>query len=265
MLTLRGDYIKSRVGAVIRRYAVNETDVSSVRLSKEDCIQAAIDSVEGNSQTYLEIGVNAGASFFSVDASVKVGVDPHPELNPDLLPAGQEIVVQESDSFFASALAPRLLGGGVDVALVDGLHEFGQAWRDIVNASKYMNPGGYIIVDDCCPRDEQAAQDVRQTSYWNGDVWKVMAMVRATQPQWRALTLDADEGVGIIWNLDLPIAELSASQVDHFKQLTYEDLDRDRAGQIGLTPPRFLPQDLGFARLLPGARDWWLGFGSGRP
>ncbi len=106
-----------------------------------------------------------------------------------------------------------------------------------------MAPTGLIVLDDCNPVSANLASDKPTGSAWNGDVWKVMAFIRATQPQWRALTVDADQGVGLIWGFAAAAAPVADETISQFKGLTFADLERDRAGIIGLTPPRFLPRD----------------------
>jgi hypothetical protein len=127
--------------------------------------------------------------------------------------------------------------------VVDGLHEFRQALRDTLNVARFMKPDGVIVVDDCNPRTQRLASDQPTGSSWNGDVWKVMAIIRATQPQWRVVTVAADQGVGLIWGFDRPASPIGDSAVDDFKRLEFDHLSRDRAGVIGLTPHDFLPPD----------------------
>lgn len=247
------DNLKLRIHHLVQRSPQLDTALFNYRRRnspekfKEGYIQSALDTLPGDDHLYLEIGVYKGGSLRFIKASQKIGVDPEPLIDLNRLATNELVVVEESDHFFASPEASRLLSDGVSVALVDGLHEFAQAWRDVVNVSRYMRADGLIVLDDCNPLNEMAAEDVRNTANWNGDVWKVMALVRATQPQWRSLTVDADQGVGLIWGFQHSVREVSDQNLSEFKAMTYTDLQQDRAALIGLTVPRYLPHDAEFA------------------
>lgn len=92
--------------------------------------------------TYVEIGVRDGASFRAVAATRRVGIDPlHTEEMATLRP-GEEYFEMTSDDFFAgpSRGVPDL--ATVDVALIDGFHEFRQVVRDFLNLERYMSAEG---------------------------------------------------------------------------------------------------------------------------
>src|SRR6266542_1178180 len=95
--------------------------------------------------SYLEIGVNTpaqpGWSHDSIVVATKHGVDPNPK--------AKATFPVESDEFFASHIKQKY-----DIVFVDGLHIFEQAYRDIVNSLKWLNPGGIIVVHDCNPVKE---------------------------------------------------------------------------------------------------------------
>src|SRR5262245_42552069 len=114
-------------------------------MNRMDITQALLDSQGG--QTYLEIGVSQGESFLPVRASRKWGVDPRPRLGRRhsskslfLRPLGlnrERIFVMTSDTFFATQ-SRQLTRYGIDVCLVDGLHTYDQALRDILHVLSYL-------------------------------------------------------------------------------------------------------------------------------
>ena len=80
-----------------------------------------------------------------------------------------------------------------DVIFLDGLHEYSQTYRDLVNSLDHLAPGGFILVDDVYPNDEfsfipnqeqafqQRALSVAPNPLhdysWHGDIFKVIAIV----------------------------------------------------------------------------------------
>ena len=110
-------------------------------------------------RTYLEIGVNEGASL-SLSRTKSIGVDPdfrvrHP-LSCDL-----DLVKAKSDEFFTrpDALA-HFDGVPVDLAFIDGMHLSEFAVRDFINVERHLAPAGVAVFDDILPRNVlEAARD----------------------------------------------------------------------------------------------------------
>ena len=106
--------------------------VMTPRQFKETYVNEALG--DRSASTYLEIGVRDGESFRTARAGRKVGVDPvrHPALAA--LRTGEEFYEVTSDRFFAQLADQVFRESRVDVALIDGLHEFRQALRDLLGA-----------------------------------------------------------------------------------------------------------------------------------
>lgn len=140
-------------------------------------------------KSYLEIGVNTpaqpGWSHDLVQVDVKHGVDPAPEV--------QATFPVPSDEFFEKHIKQKY-----DIVFVDGLHIFEQAYRDIVNSLKWLNPGGIIVAHDCNPTKEITQRRERASDVWHGDVWKAILKLRLENPDVEIATVDTDEGCGII-------------------------------------------------------------------
>jgi hypothetical protein len=189
---------------------------------------------------YLEIGVHIGVVLLNVRAARKVGVDPRPRiglrrrLRHPLGMRRTELVAETSDRFFAG-LDPD---ARFDVVFIDGLHLHEQVMRDTENALRHLGEDGAILVHDCNPtsealaeRDSTAAQ-AAGVSGWCGDVWKAIAELRATRSDLQVCVLDTDYGVGVIRRGPAEPVKLPVRAGD----LRYADLERDRAGLLGLTP-----------------------------
>ena len=146
-----------------------------------------------NCQSYFEIGVNRGRSLAGVDAAA-IGVDPDMKLAFDVL--GQKPMVllyqMTSDDFFASHDLTALFGRAVDMAFLDGMHTFEFLLRDFINTERHCHGGSAIFLHDCFPvnaemterqRNTQARQDRELRSYWTGDVWKLIPILKAYRPE----------------------------------------------------------------------------------
>jgi hypothetical protein len=220
------------------------------KVTRQDLIQRSIDAL--GARTYLEIGVDEGQSFCAVNVPSKVGVDPvapMPAVVRELDKPNVSYEAMTSDAFFESTARQRLTSG-VDVAFVDGLHTYGQTYRDICNCLNYLNPGGVILVHDCLPASAQEARVAATyeeaarlngpdwNGLWTGDGWKAITAVRAGHQDVEAAVLNCDHGVGIIHRgANRAGVRLSPAEID---ALEYRDLAADPARLIGLRRPRYL-------------------------
>jgi hypothetical protein len=196
--------------------------------------------------TYVEIGVGHGESLRRVEARRKIGVDP--VRNPPLrdLRRGEEFFEMGSDEFF-DRHAPQVLdAASVQVALIDGLHEFLQASRDLANLERYMAHDGVVFIDDFNPPSRERAEDAHSGGAWNGDVWKIAPLVARSRPDLTLHTVDADEGLAVVTGFAGP-GHMPADALESCKALDYAELEADRAGLLGLIPPER------FASLLAGS------------
>jgi hypothetical protein len=141
--------------------------------------------------SYLEIGVAHGETLESVRAERRTGVDPSPVFALDRLPRGLSFHSVTSDQFFAR-LDQRV---SFDAVLLDGLHEFTQTYRDLLNALKHLGPRGFILIDDTVPADAASAIPSQKEAVrvaiasnlpfprpWMGDVYKVVQTLSIAHP-----------------------------------------------------------------------------------
>ena len=186
---------------------------------------------------YLEIGVREGESFRYVRADAKIGIDPErmPSMNT-LLP-GEMFFATTSDAFFEERAHEVLAPESIDVALVDGLHEFRQALRDLLNLEPFMRKDGVVILDDCNPPSAERGSATPIGGAWNGDVWKLPAFLIRERPDLSTATIDADEGVGVITGFGSTEAPVDEAVIQRYKALEYEYLAANRTEVLNLVPP----------------------------
>jgi len=200
---------------------------------KETYVNEALRITGGS--TYVEIGVREGDSMREIRAPRRIGIDP---TRPKRNLTNVQHFEKTSDAFFSQDARALFASTGIDVALIDGMHEFRQALRDLINLESHMNPGGVIVLDDLNPLTELAASDRPTGGHWNGDVWKIAAFLRDERPNLILRTVDADQGIGIVTGFAGGDAEWPSSDtVELYKQLDYEHLRQHRRTLLNLVPP----------------------------
>ncbi|MEP7253382.1 MAG: class I SAM-dependent methyltransferase [Ginsengibacter sp.] len=183
------------------------------------------------------MGVFNGHVLFKIKSKFKIAVDP--EFKFDILrKIGKNIInpynifnkyfSKTSDDFFAQD-APKIFANKkIDIALVDGMHEYKYALRDVESILKYLSDDGVIIMHDCNPVTKEAARSYKEwnaagsTGQWNGDVWKAIMHLRSFRNDIDVFVVNCDFGLGIITkkkpqdNLTFSIKEIESLDFDDF-------------------------------------------------
>ena len=132
-------------------------------------------------KNYAEIGCSTDACFQAIKAKNKIGVDP--------FMGGTHRMT--SDDFFAENKDK------LDIIFIDGLHQYEQVKRDMLNAVEALSDDGVILVHDCLPRNYYAQLPFPSGGDWNGDVWKAFVEMR-TLPDIDCCVCLIDHGLGVI-------------------------------------------------------------------
>lgn len=192
-------------------------------------------------RTYVEIGVFAGASFrLAQPPTLALGIDPDPQIVAPPSPR-HRIFRVTSDAFFAGRdLARELDSQPVELALIDGMHQFEFVLRDFMNLERYCAPASTILVHDCYPLDETSAARERTTGFWSGDVWRAILALRKWRPDLRLHTVAArPTGLGVIRNLD-PGSRILADNLERicaeFLAVGYETIAARRREALNVVP-----------------------------
>lgn len=144
---------------------------------------------------YLEIGCFKNDLFDSIPLPVKVGVDP--------VQGGT--VRATSDAFFATNTQK------FDLIFIDGLHTYDQVHRDVANALKAINPGGWIAMHDMLPSNAMEQHEpFPEIAAWVGGGWKVAFELLQTQGvDFKIVKIDHGVGVIRVLNPGSELADLS--------------------------------------------------------
>jgi hypothetical protein len=203
-------------------------------------------------KTYLEIGVFKGRVFFSVPAHNKIAVDPEfqfaapkkvKKLFRRVSNLWAKFYEKTSDDFFSEDATKLFQKNKIDVCLVDGMHEYDFALRDIENSLKFLQKNGIVLIHDCNPVSKEASvsfEEYKNRGFvkdWNGDTWKAIVHLRSLRDDINVFVLDCDQGLGVV-TYGEPESKLKFTQQE-IKALTYEQLNENRKQWLNLKEPSY--------------------------
>lgn len=202
-----------------------------------------------NLRNYLEIGVHNAHILFRIKSNFKIAIDPKfafdtarkigkTILNPYNL--YNQYFEKTSDDFFANDAQKIIDNKKIEISLIDGMHQYDYALRDIENTLKYLSDDGVIIIHDCNPQTKAASgtwdewQSRNEEGFWNGDVWKAIVHLRSTRKDINVFVLDCDHGLGVVTK-SKPENVLHLTP-DEIEKMQYEAFDADRKNLLNLKP-----------------------------
>jgi tetratricopeptide (TPR) repeat protein len=192
-------------------------------------------------RTYVEIGVETGQSIALAHPETRaIGVDPAPQISVPIGPRTR-VVAEKSDDYFARHdVRAELDGLPVDLAFIDGMHHFEFALRDFVNLERLATAQSTILIHDCYPLNRLTAERERQSTFWSGDIWRLVLVLRKHRPDLSVNVIAAaPTGLCIVRRLD-PSSRVLAERHDAIVRealaLDYSVLDSDQAGMLALFP-----------------------------
>jgi len=171
--------------------------------SRLEIIQNIIE--KKNFKKYLEIGCFDDEVFKNIRCEKKVGVDP----------VSGGTIRATSDQFFYQNKE------NFDCIFIDGLHEYHQVKKDIINSLRFLSENGMILLHDCLPDNYYEQANPRCQWIWNGDVWKSIIEFRNSK-NLDIYTCYADHGIGVILKrpnrnlLDYPKKDFSKLNFDEY-------------------------------------------------
>lgn len=198
---------------------------------KETHINRAIRAIKA--KTYIEIGVQDARCFRQINAPKKIGIDPRPLPCDYLLKSNETFYQLASDEFFSlvDGLYDEMI---VDVAFIDGLHEFTQVLRDLANINRFISEKGVVFIHDCNPNNRQLT--IENNSDWTGDVWKIAYYIHNYWKELNFFTLDCDWGLCVVTGFSQYEHIPSQTNIDLCKNLQYEVLQENRKNILHLVP-----------------------------
>ena len=157
-----------------------------------------------NFSSYLEIGCDDDHAFSKIKLEDKIGVDPNSGGN----------FRGTSDEFFQQNTRK------FDCIFIDGLHEYDQVDKDILNSLDNLNEHGIIFLHDCLPKSMSQQAVPRHQWVWNGDVWKCIVKFRCRNDL-DIVTCKIDQGISMIRKIKNN--DLLELEINNFKKLKFKD------------------------------------------
>lgn len=196
-----------------------------------------------NPRCYVEIGVFSGKSLAVAGSNTKaVGIDPSLQISKKISSRTKLFPLLSDDFFKQFNLLEELSAETFELGFIDGSHLFEDTLRDFVNLERFSNENTIIIVHDCLPITRLAATRIRQTSFWSGDVWKLIPCLRKYRPDLKVHVVPSrPSGLGIITNLNSKSVILSEKYDQLVKEyldveLDYDYLDFNKMEKLALMP-----------------------------
>jgi tetratricopeptide (TPR) repeat protein len=190
---------------------------------------------------YVEIGVEAGASIaLARPPTIAIGIDPKPRLTTSPK-AICKIFPFTSDDYFADRdLRGDIESDSVALAFIDGHHLFEQALRDFINIERFADSKTVVLIHDCLALDALTAERDRKTTFWIGDVWKVVLILRELRMDLNVFTIATPpSGLCVVTGLDprsTVLAENLDAIVSKYAALPF-DLDQNRRNEQAAVIP----------------------------
>lgn len=201
-------------------------------------------------QTYLEVGTEAGASLALISCDT-IAVDPKFQLQVSATGSRKRTFFFQmpSDTFFATENVRELLGRPLDLAFLDGMHRFEYLLRDLIGTEAACHPRSLILLHDCVPLNPRMASrkwlpgnplEKETASFWTGDVWKLLPILKKYRPDLRVHVLDCPPtGLVAITHVEPTSRILADSYYDIIDQYAASEMDEDRLhsfwGELNLT------------------------------
>ena len=137
---------------------------------------------------YLEIGCDNNHVFNSIPIikNNKIGVDP---IRGGTVRSTSDDFFKNNNQFF-------------DIIFIDGLHEYKQCRKDVINSLKYLNKNGTIFIYDLIPVDWKTEHMPRISDHWNGNIWKIIFEILNSKNLIFKI-VDCDNGIGILKKKDM--------------------------------------------------------------
>lgn len=175
--------------------------------------------------TYLEIGTLAGDTL-KLAGCKSIAVDPVFRILSNVIGAKPSCAFFQctSDRFFRDHSPSAIFGSPVDLAFLDGMHQFEFLLRDFLCLERHCRRHSVIALHDCVPADRWMAERVyskecnrrsRFRGFYTGDVWKCLPALKKYRPDLTIIVVDAQPtGLVLITNLNPKNTVLAENYLD---------------------------------------------------
>ena len=128
--------------------------------------------------------------------------------------------------------------GHVLASAVARADNFEFALRDFANLERYCSRESTILIHDCYPLDRETAGREGSPSFWSGDIWRLIVLLKKYRADLAIHTIGTPPtGLGMVRNLD-PNSHVLTKNHDQlcqeFLALDYAYLNDDKAKKLNL-------------------------------
>ncbi len=188
-------------------------------------------------EIYFEIGVAKGHTLaLARSPTVAIGVDPMIDAKTAFTTETHLFAMPSDELFDSNRLVPLLAGRTISMAFIDGLHTFEQALRDFANVEALSDADTVVLLHDTVPLDEPTQRRERVSTFWTGDVWRLIVCLRECRPDLEIFTIRAaPTGLAVIRNLDpgsRVIKDRFEDLAARYLQVEYTSLGDDPYGGV---------------------------------
>lgn len=205
-----------------------------------------------SAERYLEIGVQKGETFLDVNVGYKDAVDPAFLFDTRRLASEKlRFFSQTSDEFWTSD-HPSLY----DIIMIDGLHTFEQAFRDLLCSMRFSHERTVWLIDDTLPSDVFSAIPDMQKSFrerqkmkiaglpWHGDVFKIVPAIHDFIPVLEYATIiKSGNPQTLAWYGSRPGFRPRTNNLESISRMSFFDIEEH------LSIFNLVEEDEAFARL----------------
>lgn len=189
---------------------------------------------------FMEIGVRDGSHMADITCDYAVGIDPEFMLTSNVCNRKKGVFLYQttSDQFFRDVDVAALLGGAVEFSFLDGMHLCEYLLRDFINTERVSTTSAQISIHDCIPVNFEMTErvynsagrkDQSTASWWTGDVWKVIAILKKHRSDLEITAIDVH-----------PTGLIIVSRIDPTSTYLRDNYDRLCEEMLSMTSPEAL-------------------------
>lgn len=153
--------------------------------------------------SYLEIGTRNGNSLKFVECD-SILIDPEFNITQNVFASKRKSSLffqVTSDYFFSNYKLEHLIKYPIDMAFLDGMHQFEYLLRDFINVEKHSHHGSIILMHDVLPLNQRMTsrrvdsvgdREVEPNTFkwWTGDVWKMILILSEYRKDLHVILID---------------------------------------------------------------------------
>jgi len=133
-----------------------------------------------------------------------------------------------------------LAGRPLSIGFIDGLHLYEQVLRDFIGLEACCGPRSVVLIHDTVPLDELTQNRTRETTFYTGDVWKLVLCLKRYRPDLDIFTIATPpSGLTVVTGLDptsLVLRERYEEAVTQFRDVPFPSIESTLETELNIVP-----------------------------